>query len=38
MTNKYADYEYEKRIITQTSRSSEEYEQRIKDLTKRLKI
>ena len=35
---KEADYEYEKRIIAETSKSATEYEERIKELTERLKI
>lgn len=36
--SKLADYEYEKQIIAQTSRSSEEYERRIKELIERIKL
>lgn len=36
--NKLNDYEYEKQIIAQTSRNSEEYETRIKELVKRLGV
>lgn len=38
MSNKWADYEYEKQKIAQTSQSSDEYERRMKDLIERLKV
>lgn len=36
--SKINDYEYEKQIIAQTSRSAEEYEKRLKELIKKIRI